>query len=896
MRYLLLLLLFLAIFTHLHGQEAKNLRCEYFQNPVGIDAPNPKLSWIIDSDKKDVLQTAYHIQAAGSLKALEKGGKLLWDSGKVTSGQSIHVVYQGPPLSSRQRVYWRVKVWTNQGGESPWSEAQYWEMGLMKPADWAAQWIEAELPDDITRSNPAQYFRKNFKLKGKPVSARAYVTSHGLYEAFINGKRVGDWLFTPGWTSYNERLQYQVYDVTGLLQQGANAIGATLGDGWYRGVLAWGDNRNHYGTRLALLMQLEVQYADGSREVIATDGSWKASHGPILSSEIYDGEVYDARKELDGWALASYSDAAWAGVRTEAHNKQNLVAQMGLPVGRIEEVKPVQLLYTPAGDTVVDLGQNMVGWLRLKMKGQRGQTVRIRHAEVLDKNGNFYTDNLRAAGQRIEYIFRDDKEAVFEPHFTFMGFRYVAISGLKALNLDDVTGIVIHSAMEQTGSFECSDARINQLQHNIQWGQKGNFLDVPTDCPQRDERLGWTGDAQVFSPTAAFNYQVAPFFRKWLQDLAADQFDDGMVPHVIPHVLRPREGGCTGWADASTIIPWAMYQSYGDRSMLEAQYPSMQAWVDYMQGRAEHYVWRAREWHWGDWLSYNSPASDGQSAVTDKDFLCTAFFAYSTDIMRKTTAVLGKKEDEKMYAELWENIRKAFQKEFLTGSGRLSPNTQTAYAIALYFGLLPEDQRVQAAERLAADVHRRGDHISTGFLGTPYICFALSQNQQLSTAYSLLLQETYPSWLYPIGRGATTIWERWDGIKPDSSFQDVGMNSFNHYAYGAIGHWMYSVVAGIEIGEAGYKHILIQPQPDKRLGYARASLETMYGPVSSGWKMDGRAFELEVAIPCNTTATIRLPDASVQDLSSFAGARQEGPDVVVEVGSGQYVFRYNMKG
>ena len=895
MKYPTLLFLFLTACVTLFGQEVKNLQCEYFQNPVGIDAPNPKLSWIIHSDKNNVLQTAYQVQVADSPKALERGKRLIWDSGKVSSGQSIHVAYQGPALSARQRLYWRVKVWTNQGGESPWSETNFWEMGLLKPSDWTAQWIEAELPDDTTRSNPAQYFRKGFQLKGQPVSARAYVTSHGLYETFINGKRVGDWLFTPGWTSYNERLQYQVYDVTSLLQKGGNAIGATLGDGWYRGVLAWGDNRNHYGSRLALLMQLEVQYADGTKEMIVTDGSWKAAHGPIGSSEIYNGEVYDARQEKEGWRLPGYEDSNWAKVRTMRRDKQNLVAQMGLPVRRIEEVKPIQVLYTPQGDTVVDLGQNMVGWLRLKMKGQRGQTVRIRHAEVLDKNGNFYTDNLRAAAQRIEYTFKDDKEVVFEPHFTFMGFRYVAISGLKGWTSDDVTGIVIHSEMENTGAFECSDARINQLQHNIQWGQKGNFLDVPTDCPQRDERLGWTGDAQVFASTAAFNYQVAPFFRKWLQDLAADQEADGMVPHVIPQVLRPREGGCTGWADASTIIPWTMYQSYGDQSMLEAQYPSMKAWVEYMRSKADHYIWRAQEWHWGDWLSYNSPAADGQSAITDKDFLCTAFFAYSTDILRKTAGVLGEKEDEKMYAELREHIRQAFQQEFLTGSGRLSPNTQTAYAIALHFGLLPEDQRAQAAGRLAADIHRRGNHISTGFLGTPYICFALSQNQQLETAYDLLFQDSYPSWLYPIKQGATTIWERWDGIKPDSTFQDVGMNSFNHYAYGAIGHWLYSVVAGIDIGEAGYKHILIQPQPDGRLSYAKASLETMYGAVASAWKMEGQTFSLAVDIPCNTMATIRLPKAKVADFSGYAGARQEGGDVVVEVGSGKYGFEYKIK-
>ncbi|HQU59658.1 MAG TPA: alpha-L-rhamnosidase N-terminal domain-containing protein, partial [Saprospiraceae bacterium] len=349
MKYPTLLFLFLTACVTLFGQEVKNLQCEYFQNPVGIDAPNPKLSWIIHSDKNNVLQTAYQVQVADSPKALERGKRLIWDSGKVSSGQSIHVAYQGPALSARQRLYWRVKVWTNQGGESPWSETNFWEMGLLKPSDWTAQWIEAELPDDTTRSNPAQYFRKGFQLKGQPVSARAYVTSHGLYETFINGKRVGDWLFTPGWTSYNERLQYQVYDVTSLLQKGGNAIGATLGDGWYRGVLAWGDNRNHYGSRLALLMQLEVQYADGTKEMIVTDGSWKAAHGPILGSEIYNGEVYDARQEKEGWRLPGYEDSNWAKVRTMRRDKQNLVAQMGLPVRQIEEVKPVQLIYTPQG-------------------------------------------------------------------------------------------------------------------------------------------------------------------------------------------------------------------------------------------------------------------------------------------------------------------------------------------------------------------------------------------------------------------------------------------------------------------------------------------------------------------------------------------------------------------
>lgn len=876
-----------------------NLRCEYRENPLGIDVLQPRLSWQLATDRQGARQTAYHILAATSPDKLTSDAADVWNSGKVESDQSVQVTYAGEALSSRQRVFWKVIAWDETGASSE-SDVAWFEMGLLNPGDWQAEWISANLVGSPHAAVPVPYFRKEFATQGAIKSARLYVTSLGVFECSINGQLVGDDVLSPGWTDFCKRIRYSVYDVTNHLQSGENALGAMVGDGWAVGHVGMGA-RQAYSQKPCLLAQLEITLADGSKQIIVSNSSWKHQFGPIVESDIMHGESYDARLEMPGWDKTGFDDSTWLPVAVQPDNGAQRVAANGPTVKRIEELPPIEKPSTTFHITgpvhVFDLGQNMVGRVRFKGSAPAGTTVTLRYAEVLNADGSIYTTNLRGARVTDYYTFKGEGEEVWEPRFTFHGFRYVELRGYTGqVDINTITGVVLHSDMPATGDFSCSDELINQLQHNIQWGQKGNFLDVPTDCPQRDERLGWTGDAQVFSPTAAFNYQVAPFFRKWLQDLAADQFDDGMVPHVIPHVLRPREGGCTGWADASTIIPWAMYQSYGDRSMLEAQYPSMQAWVDYMQGRAEHYVWRAREWHWGDWLSYNSPASDGQSAVTDKDFLCTAFFAYSTDIMRKTAAVLGKKEDEKMYAELWENIRKAFQKEFLTGSGRLSPNTQTAYAIALYFGLLPEDQRVQAAERLAADVHRRGDHISTGFLGTPYICFALSQNQQLSTAYSLLLQETYPSWLYPIGRGATTIWERWDGIKPDSSFQDVGMNSFNHYAYGAIGHWMYSVVAGIEIGEAGYKHILIQPQPDKRLGYARASLETMYGPVSSGWKMDGRAFELEVAIPCNTTATIRLPDASVQDLSSFAGARQEGPDVVVEVGSGQYVFRYNMKG
>ncbi|RPJ74038.1 MAG: hypothetical protein EHM24_06830 [Acidobacteria bacterium] len=515
-----------------------NLRTEYREHPVGIDVGVPRLSWQLRSDARGVRQTGYQIRVAGSEADLRAGRRLTWDSGRVASDASVHVEYAGPPLRSRQTCYWQVRLWDGGGLPSPWSDVATWEMGLLDASDWGAAWIEPGLAEDVKTPGPSPLLRREFQLKGTVRRARAYVTSHGLYELTLNGRRVGDELFTPGWTSYNKRLQYQAYDVTPLLKQGPNAIGAMLGNGWYRGTLAWEGNRNIYGARLALLAQLHVTYTDGREEIVGTDGQWKSSTGPILMSEIYDGETYDARREKDGWTVPGFDDAGWSPVSLANHPKDVLVAPTGPPVRRIKELTPTRIFKTPAGDLVADMGQNMVGWVRLGVRGPAGATVTLRHAEVLDKQGNFYTANLRGAKATARYTLKGAGREVFEPHFTFFGFRYVAIDGYPGQpSPEDITGIVIHSDMRVTGSLDTSDPMINQLQRNITWGQRGNFLDVPTDCPQRDERLGWTGDAQVFARTAAFNMDVAGFFGKWLADLRADQFDDGAVPHVVPNVL-----------------------------------------------------------------------------------------------------------------------------------------------------------------------------------------------------------------------------------------------------------------------------------------------------------------------------------------------------------------------
>jgi alpha-L-rhamnosidase len=856
------------------GLGVSRLRTEWKVDPV-IDVALPRFSWELTSAEKNVLQTGYELQVARSEKELENG-KLVWDTGEVKSDASVGVEYAGPALASEGIYFWRVKVWDNHDRASGWSKPANWEMGLLEPKDWKAAWMTPNFVEDEAKSNPAPLLRKDFSVnaKKKIVRARLYASAEGLYEMELNGKRVGDQYFTPGWTAYDFRIQYQTYDVTNMIQNGPNCLGAMLGDGWYRGHMAFEGKRNNYGKKVALLAQLVITFADGTQQIVASDESWKASTGPLFLSDIYDGETYDARLEKSGWSAAGFDDRDWKGVTAIDAPNVKIVAAAGPAVKKIEEVKAVKVLKTPAGDTVVDMGQNMVGWVRLRVSAPAGTTITLRHAEVLDKAGNFYTENLRDAKQTVRYTTCGCGEEVFEPHFTFQGFRYVAVSGWPGeLKPEDLTGVVVHSAIERTGSFETSNSLLNQLEHNIIWGQKGNFVDVPTDCPQRDERLGWTGDAQVFSPTASFNFSTVAFYEKWLKDLALDQQDDGAVPHVIPNILshttRKGDSASSGWADVAVVVPWNVYQAFGDKRVLEEQYPSMKAWVEYMRKQAGAKYLYNTGFTFGDWLAFATTDSDYPGATTDKDFVQTAYFAHSTELLAKTAAVLGKTQDAAEYSELETKIKTAFLKEFVTPNGRLSSNTQTAYVLALTFDLLPESMRADAAARLAADVRKFG-HLTTGFLGASGLTWALSDTGHLDEAYLLLNRKEYPSWLYPVTKGATTIWERWDGIKEDGSFQDAGMNSFNHYAYGAIGNWMYSVVAGLGIDEAkpGYRHIVIAPRPGGGLTYAKAAIDSVYGRVASGWEISGGNFVLKLEVPANTAATVKMPSGKVEEVGS----------------------------
>ncbi|MFC0513731.1 family 78 glycoside hydrolase catalytic domain [Mucilaginibacter angelicae] len=868
-------------------------------NPIGLDERVPRFSWQLASNKRNVFQAAYQIQVFTSAK-----GKAFWDSGKILSAQSVFVPYAGSPLQSGKQYWWVVKVWDNYDKKPAVSDTASFRMAFLNESDWKAKWIEPGFAEDSVM-RPSPLFRKVFSANKKILSAIAYITAHGLYEARINGVKIGNAYFTPGWTSYNKRLQYQVYDVTNLIAKGSNAITATLGNGWYRGIIGFKNKENMYGKDIALLFQLEITYADGTTTTIISDDSWKSSTGEILYSQIYNGELIDAGKEKKGWALPGYDDTRWDSVKITHYPINVLVATINEPIKEKEHFKPARIFTTPAGEHVIDFGQNLAGWVTVKVNGKGGDKIIISHAEVLDKDGNFYTANLRAAKAQDTYILKGGGEEVFKPHFTWHGFRYIKVEGYPGeLRPENFTATALYSDIPPAGDFRSSNALINQLQHNIQWGQKSNFIDVPTDCPQRDERLGWTGDAQVFFRTAAFNMNVDNFFTKWLKDVSADQLPNGSVPFVIPDVLGQRRSGSAGWDDAACIVPWNLYVAYGDKRVLEQQYPGMKKWVEFIRNSSHNNLWNTGI-HYGDWLFYSPDDDrDGKAAVTDKFLIAQCFYANSVQLLINTARVLGNTEDVPVYEALLVKIKQAFVKEYVTASGRLVSGTQTAYVLALNFDMLPEELREQAAGRLVENIKSYGNHLTTGFLGTPYLCHVLSRFGFTDVAYKLLLQQEYPSWLYPVKMGATTVWERWDGIKPDSTFESPAMNSFNHYSYGAIGDWMYRVMAGLDNYDdgPGYKHIKIQPHIGGGFTAVSAALETYYGKLRSSWVLENGKILMDLEIPANTTATAFVPANAVNEITESGAAlipsakiKTENGYVVLTLGSGIYHFVVSKK-
>jgi alpha-L-rhamnosidase len=871
-------------------------------NPLGFQLGQPRLSWVAESEGESNgarSQTAAQVQVAAD----PQFGHILFDSGPQADIDSL--AYLLPlPLRPATRYFWRVTVWgagPDGSCETATSEVAWFE--TPRPDHpWQAQWITPAWED----RNIHPLLRREFNLPAPVVSARAYACGLGLYELEINGRRVGDERLAPGFNAYDRWLQYQTYDVTNLLQPGANALGAVLGNGWYKGRFGFeGRQEGLYGDSFALLCELVISCADGSAVVVATGPDWKAAPGPVLASSIYDGETYDANRQIASWSQPGLDERAWQPVRLIELSYERLEPRRSLPVLIKEELKPVAVIHTPAGETVLDMGQNMVGWLRLRVQAPAGMEIGLYHGEVL-QDGNFFRDNLRSALAEYHYI-SDGKPALVEPHFTFYGFRYVKVTGWPGEpDPADFTGCVVYSDLEQTGSLETSNPLVNRLFLNALWGQKGNFLDVPTDCPQRDERMGWTGDAQVFSGTACYNMDVAAFFHKYLYDLAREQETrGGMVPMVVPAV-NLHGGGACAWGDAATIIPWNVYLHYGDRAILEQQLQSMKAWVDFIRAADEssggHRLWTTG-FHFGDWLALDGPNPKSPMGGTAEDFIASAYYCYSAGLVARAAAVLGQDEIARQYGQLAEEVRSAIQAEYFTPRGRLAIDTQTALVLALYMDLAPPEYRARLEETLRKKLRKDRYHLKTGFVGTPYLCRVLSEHGSNDLAYRLLLNEDYPSWLYAVKMGATTIWERWNSLLPDGHIGDISMNSLNHYAYGSIVEWLYRHAAGLHPMEEapGFRRARLAPQPDERLLWLRASLNSAAGRYESAWSIgaDG-SLSFRFRIPFNASARLRLPDARLEQVTvngaplsaEIPSARQDGSAVEMELPSGRWEFHY----
>jgi alpha-L-rhamnosidase len=691
------------------------------------------------------------------------------------------------------------------------------------------------------------------------VRAVLHWTALGLAEVHLNGRRIGDEVMVPGWSDFRFRVQVMTADVTSLVRKGENVLGAVLGDGWYCGTLGWEGRRNHYGTEPRFLAALEIDHPDGTRTRVTTGKNWRVACGPILEADIYHGESYDARRELPGWCEPGgiRPSGGWQPAKVFPGYKGLLQPKIHEPVRVTETLKPVLVSPRAGGGVVFDFGQNFVGVCRLKIEAPAGTEVVLRFAEMLNEDGSLYLDNLRKARSTDRYICRGGGVEEWTPRFTFHGFRYAEVTGAgDDLPPDTLLGLVWHSGMRPTGSFECCHPDINQLHRNIRWGMRGNFLEVPTDCPQRNERLGWTGDAQVFIGTAAFHYDVAKFFRKWMFDLTDGQTADGAFPDVAPDILRnPRLTGNAAWGDAGVICPWIIYWNYGDRGILAENYDAMAAWIRY-QEKTSNKLCRPPSFE-GDWLAID--AVTPERAPVPSDLIGTAYFAHTTGLMTRIAAVLGRDADAARFADLRKRINLAFRKEYVSPNGRVVGDCQTGYLLALGFDLLPSALRPVALGHLLRLIEERGDHLTTGFVGTPLLCPVLSRFGRTDVAYRLLLQDTYPSWLYPIRNGATTMWERWNSYTREHGFGDANMNSFNHYAYGAIGEWIYTVVGGIRSLAPGFKKILFAPEPGGGLEHAETSLETPQGRAACCWQLRGRRLSIEVTVPTGATAQLQVP-------------------------------------
>ncbi|GAB5562321.1 MAG: alpha-L-rhamnosidase [Synoicihabitans sp.] len=870
-----------------------HLRCEDTDMPQLVDTSRPRFSWRLDSDRRGVTQSAYQIRVQ-SLNALGEASGSSITTGWVKSDQSQWVSINELVCSPQTRYQWQVRVRDDREEVSEWSDVANFETALLD-TPWKASWISDGRPVAKETAPPARYLRKDFSLSTAPVRARLYLSSFGMAEPWLNGARVTPDYFLPGWPDYRKRNLYVSYDVTDQLTSGDNTIGIALGDGWYSGTLFL---EHQYDEIAKVSAWIEITHANGETQLIATDDSWRWSEGPIRAQGVYFGETYDAREELEGWATPAAAANDWQPVVTLPRVEIPLHARHSPPVRRIEELHPQSATEIRPGVFIYDLGQNMVGWVRLKLNATPGQEVKLRFAEMLEADGEMHTANLRKAEATARYITKGGGKETWEPTFTFFGFRYVELTGVTKPREDAISGVVVHSDLERIGHFESSDPLLNKLYANTLWGQKGNFLELPTDCPQRDERLGWTGDAQVFAHTAHYNLRSGAFYRQWMAAVR-DSFEPGPkggFGSVAPHIGFQR--GAAGWSDAGAIVPWVNWLHTADRRLLEESFSSVQDWIALQEESAPDGIRISRE-GWGDWLA---PGYEPKKAPTPYVLIATAYFAHSTQLAIQMADILEKPAIAARYRTLHAKIKAAFNREFITPDGRITSDEQTAYLLALTFDLVEEDLRAKMGKHLQRAVAEKDNHLATGFIGTPLLVPTLHDIGRTDLAYTVLQKETYPGWLYSVKNGATTIWERWDSWTPEIGFNPGGMNSFNHYAYGSVVGWFYDTIAGIKPREQtpGWKEFILAPHPGGNLTHAAASLESPFGLIASQWQLDDRRFEWAVTVPPNTTAHVSLPAVRVKHITESGHALSElasVTDIVAAdetvsflLGSGSYQF------
>ena len=841
-----------------------DLRCAYLVDPLAVAPERVRLSWVPGSP-----QRAYHLELYRNEPWLDSPGTLFWDSGQVESGDCVDVAVDGPALVRGRRYTWRVRVRDAAGDLSEWSDWAAFEVELDPAGGWHASWIGLDRArdrvtpptgagpvDPLAKAlDPAPYLRRAFSVDRPMASARLYVTALGLYEARLNGQRVGDGFLTPGWTDYTRRVLYQAYDVTGLLVLGENVLGAILADGWYAGFVGFDAKRAgaHYGTAPELLAQLVITFADGAEQRVGTDERWQATVGAIRHADLMMGSREEPSLEPRGWDAPGFAaGAGWLPVRCRDLDAVPVLADPGPPIRVTEEIGPAAISRDAHGRQIVDFGQNLPGWVRLRADGPAGTVVRVRHAEVLDADGSLYTENLRTARQTDEYVLPGGP-AVLEPRFTQHGFRYAEITS----DVSDMVARVVHSDIGVAGTFESAEPWLDRLSEIIDWGQRGNFISIPTDCPQRDERLGWLGDAQIFARTACYNRDVAAFFGKWLDDVADAQLPSGAFTDIAP-LLGARGPGAPAWGDAGVIIPWTMWKMYGDRTVLRRHFGAMTAFMDFIEQANPDYL-RTRELgnSYNDWLT---PGPD----QTPPELLATAYWAHDAALMAEIALAAGRADDAAGYRALRAKIGSAFSDAFVTADGRVVSGTQTAYVLALHMGLIPFDLCAAAASHLVAAIEAAGWRLTTGFTGVGYLLPVLSSCGYSDVAWRLLEQRSLPSWRYMADHGATTIWERWDGWTAENGFQSPAMNSFNHYSLGSVGEWLYRFLLGIDQapGTAGFGDLLLRPHPGPSVRWARGAYRSVRGTVRAGWEVNGEQLTYRVEVPPNATASVRVPSAA----------------------------------